>query len=140
MVETTLLDAVKQIEDRAKTSDQTLRVIKTMKVGQAVRQGDIYLVKVQKELTKQNYPLNVRQLVPGNTLGSRHCAEAPAQLFESDNTPIPGIAATALRGPIVVSPDQFTVSHPDHAHVSLPGGTYQVLFQLDFLMQQRVQD
>lgn len=134
-----ILDKVQQIEQHALNSDDQTRVVSNMKLSQAVRQGDVYLVKIEKDVSGLK-PLNGTQLVPGTTKGSRHCAESPARLFEDDGAEIKGIAPTALRGPVVDSPERFEVSHPEHAHISLPGGTYQALYQLDFKAQQRVAD
>jgi hypothetical protein len=39
---------------------------------------------------------------------------------------------TELVGPLVVSKDRFELTHPEHAHFSLPAGTYQVIYQGDW--------
>jgi hypothetical protein len=135
-----LKETISKIEQHAQlASNEKRNVGDNMKPHQAVRQGDLYLVRVEKDI-KGLKKLSGQQLVPGTTQGSRHFASAPAQLFESDNLPIKGVSETALRGPVVKSLTRFDVTHPEHAHISLPAGTYQVLYQLDFQAQRRVAD
>lgn len=134
-----LLEKIQKIEQHAEESDNAMRVVHNMKLNQAVRQGDIYLIKIDRDISALK-PMAGQKLAPGTTQGARHFADAPARLYEDDNAPIQGVIATALRGPVVSSPERFTVSHPEHAHISLPGGTYQTLYQLDFQAQRRVAD
>lgn len=114
------------------------RVVKTIDVGQVVRQGDIYVHRVAAA-HKRGRALTDRQLAVGATQGSRHVAEAPARVFEGTTAPEwcqPG----ALLGPCVVARRRLTISHPEHAHLSLPAGTYQVTHQRDARTGGRVQD
>lgn len=134
-----LVEEIQKIAQQAEQADTTTRVIHRMKLQQAVRQGDIYLVKIDRDVSKLQ-PLDTQQLIPGTSQGSRHVAEPPARLFVDDNKVLDGIAPTALRGPVVDSSERFLVTHPEHAHISLPKGTYQVLYQLDFQAQRRVAD
>jgi len=133
------LEEIKKIEQHAALANNTVRHVETIKPRQAVRQGDIYLVRIDRS-TAGLKRLDFQKLVPGTTQGSRHFTDVPAQLSEDDGKTISGISPLALRGPVVDAPERFTVSHPEHAHISLPAGTYQVLYQLDFQSQQRVAD
>jgi len=133
-----LLEAYATIETAAQKPQTEQRTVTRIKPGQAVRQGDVYLVATQG--LKVGKAIFNRQLAPGETQGSRHIAEAPAQIFESPGHPIQGIAANALLGPVVESTQPWNLAHPEHAHVSLPPGQYQVIYQLDFAAQRRVQD
>lgn len=133
-----LLEAYTSIEQAAQKPQTERRVVKAIKPGQAVRQGDIYLVATEN--LKAGKPVTSRQLAPGETQGSRHIAEAPCQIFESPGHPIKGIASNALLGPVVESTQPWNLAHPEHAHVTLPPGQYQVVYQLDFAAQRRVQD
>jgi len=133
-----ILEAFTQIEKAAEKPRTEIRKVSKIKPGQAVRQGDVYLVVV--EGVKAGAPVLNRQLAPGETQGSRHIAEAPAQIFQSPGHPLKGIASNALLGPLVESAKTWNLAHPEHAHVSLPPGQYQVVYQLDFAAQRRVQD
>jgi hypothetical protein len=133
-----LLEAYAKIEAAAEKPATETRVLKEIKPGQGVRQGDIYIVATHG--LKPGKRLTQRQLAPGETQGSRHIAEAPAQIFESPGHPIPGIQANALLGPLVEADQRWNLAHPEHAHASFPPGQYQVVYQLDFAAQRRVQD
>lgn len=133
-----LLEAYATIENAAQKPQTEQRTVTQIKPGQAVRQGDVYLVATQG--LKVGKAIFNRQLAPGETQGSRHIAEFPAQIFEGPGHPIQGIAANALLGPVVESTQPWNLAHPEHAHVSLPAGQYQVIYQLDFAAQRRVQD
>lgn len=114
------------------------RTIHSLAVGKVVRQGDIYVHRVDAKHA-HGRALTDRQLAVGVTQGSRHVAESPAKVFEGMTAPEwcqPG----ALLGPCVVSRKRFTISHPEHAHLSLPAGTWQVTHQRDARTGGGVQD
>lgn len=128
-----------QIETEAKAQAVPgVRCIDKIAIGKAVRQGDIYLHRVTATHPR-GAACKSRQLAIGETRGSRHVVEATAQVFE-------GVAAPGwcqrrtLLGPLVVAETRFLVTHPEHAHMSLPPGTYQVTHQMDARTLQRVQD
>lgn len=115
---------------------QEVRVVESMAIGKVVRQGDIYLHRVSDDhLHGAPAP---RQLVQGFTQGSRHVAEAPAQVFEGKQAP--EWAPRALVGPVIVTRNRLRVTHPEHAWVDLPVGTYQVTFQRDARTNEAVRD
>ena len=115
-----------------------VRFIKVMTIGQVVRQGDIYLHRVAAEHPRGEATQN-RQLAIGTTRGSRHVAEAPAEVYVGTTRPEYCDERTLL-GPVVVSRERIVVTHPEHAHYSLPAGTYQVTHQTDARTLARVQD
>jgi hypothetical protein len=123
-------EVLERIESNAKTSSNEPRMVRTMQVGDIVRQGDIYIERIAilpkpSEISKRGD----RQLALGNTEGSRHvCTRGPA-LYDL-------VRRTALQGPIIDAPKRFHVTHPEHAHVSLPSGTYAVTYQRDFGEEQ----
>ena len=133
----TLTEILTEIE--ATAADATTRHVHQIQVGQAVRQGDVYLVRVP-DTHPHGATLAGRQLAIGTTRGSRHVAEAPAQVFAG--TTAPQGLVNPLLGPCVVVPEgeRAIVTHPEHAHVSLPAGVYQVTHQLNPRTQQRVSD
>lgn len=107
------------------------------KVARAHRQGDIYIHAVPAA-----WPRGAEvggQLATGQSKGSRHMALAPAKCYAG--TQLPGYVQPGwFMGPMVESSERFTVSHPEHAHVSLPPGCYQTTHQMDDATRQRVQD
>lgn len=119
------------------------RFIDRMEIGEWPRQGDIYLVKI-KEVPAGCKPSPTRRLAPGTTQGSRHIAEGDCDVLVH---PQQGrINLTPCRkggnatGPVVVAHGFWTDTHPEHAHISLPPGVYQVLGQIDPTTLRRVQD
>ena len=134
----TIDEAVTTITETAKTvNTQEIRHIESMEISQVVRQGDVYLHRV-KDKHKRGAIRTSRQLAPGVTMGSRHVAEGDVTIYEGTTDP-PKTTRLEI-GPVIVALDRFTVTHPEHAHYSLPSGTYQVTYQLDPRTNQRVQD
>lgn len=141
-METQIKDAATahaEIERLAKVNAKPeVRFIEKIAVGCVVRQGDIYIHAV--EATHQRGKrLKSRQLAIGETMGSRHIAEAPASVFAGTTRPEWCDQRTFL-GPLVKSKARFVVTHPEHAHVSLPPGEYQITHQMDARTMARVQD
>lgn len=126
------------IEEKAKAlAVQDKRVVVKMDIGKVVRQGDIYLHCVPGG-HKHGNELKTRQLAMGESMGSRHIAEAPARVYEGLRAP--DWSLTDLLGPCIVSDLPFTISHPEHAHIDLPAGVYQVTHQMDARTKKRVID
>jgi hypothetical protein len=115
-----------------------VRRIEKMKEGQVVRQGDIYIHCVAED-HKRGDQVGNRQLAMGDSMGSRHVAEAPARIFRGVRVPS-WCGSNTFLGPVVVSEDRFVITHPEHAHVDLPAGTYQITHQLDARSAERVKD
>jgi hypothetical protein len=130
---------------------QAKRVIKTIKPGQMIRQGDIYLINItgQKgikvfgttEVKTENFTSEVKsnkayhQLVPGSTMGSRHQIKSDEiSLFVNPTN------ESSLVGPMIRAKGDFDLVHPEHAHFTLPAGDYLVCYQLNDKTKQRVKD
>lgn len=129
----------RQIEQQAgERVVREVRHIASIEVGRAVRQGDIYIHRVHGK-HPHGKSRKSRQLAIGETRGSRHIAEAPAQVFEASTRP-EWCGERTFLGPVIVAEERFLVTHPEHAHVSLPCGTYQVTHQTDARTLERVQD
>lgn len=133
--------AVTKVEQAAELADATTREVDAIEIGKAARQGDIYIHRVA-----DNHPRgamrkgpDARKLAIGESVNSRHIAEAPAICYEGTTLPGDCDPRTFL-GPCIVSPDRFMVTHPEHAAKSLPGGTYQVTHQMDARTLDRVAD
>jgi len=114
-----------------------VRNISKIEVGQVVRQGDIYIHRVENDHPHGKMAEN-HQLAEGNTQGSRHVADENAQVFVG--TKAPQWAERAFLGPLVKSTVAFKIVHPEHAHVNLPAGTYQITHQMDARTLERVRD
>lgn len=120
-----------------------MRTVDSIEVGQFVRQGDIYVRRIADgELRKGWTATSSRQLAPGTTQGSRHTVDESVEVLLNQN-PVERRwtrLGLAFEGPVLKSNDRFTVSHPEHADISLPGGCYEVLYQSDFASQRRAKD
>jgi hypothetical protein len=117
---------------------QTVRFSEAASVGDAHRQGDLYLVVI--ESIPKGYVLVTdptvkdRQLVPGNTQGSRHCLDSTdgVDLHRPGTWPDSGIV-----GPVLVLTKERTVLHPTHGSVVLGPGMYQCAFQREWDAEQK---
>lgn len=136
----TATQAHDRIAAKAATPDRAVRDCTRLKIGEVARQGDLYLHRVEDAHSRGKATTN-RQLALGNTQGSRHVAEAPALVFEGTTLPAWCEAGTFLGPCVVVPPGKTaTVSHPEHAHMELGEGTWQVTHQMDARSRERVQD
>lgn len=128
------------VKNAAATTQSGLR-IEAIKVGQAVRQGDIYIHCVPSNHAHGalRRGREARQLAVGQSHGARHLALFPAIVYGGTTLPSTCNERTFL-GPCVISMDRFVVAHPEHAHISLPAGAYQVTHQMDAMTLDRVRD
>jgi len=123
-----------------KKAEQTLKnqiEIKSIEIGQYVRQGDVYIRRIENITGTKK--IKNRQLAPGITKGSRHIIDDSVNLFKgfiSNNPDIPNF----IKGPQIEAKKSFTVNHPEHANFILPAGNYQVSYQNDWMRQERVRD
>lgn len=125
------------------------RFVESLNLEQYVRQGDIYLIKIN-ELPDGCKPIANRQLAPGTTQGSRHIAGDQSTVYshprqgeiEVVRKDIDGATVVGARciGPVIVQESFDSVEHPQHAHMSMPPGIYQVFGQVDPNTLKRVQD
>lgn len=113
-----------EIERAAAGADAETRFVREMAVGEHVRQGDVYVVRIDT-LPRGMTETKVRQLAPGETQGSRHIAEGDLLVYRRTDTREVAI------GPVVVARKEWRLAHPEHAHMVLPAGNFQVRFQVD---------
>lgn len=134
----TSLDAIKEASANPLGDN---RHVDEIEVGQFVRQGDVYIVRIEA-VCASNKPTANRQLAPGSTLGSRHTVDDAVEVLEPlvMMQRIESKRGLAFRGPQIKSDTRFTVSHPEHADISLPAGCYEVQFQSDWATQNRARD
>lgn len=130
--EKTAADWIAEIERAAAGSDAETRTIHRIKIGQHVRQGDLYVIRIDTPPKKCSVT-SERQLAPGSTQGSRHVAEGDVTIYRVESRDV-------AIGPIVHAPVPWRLAHPEHAHMVLPAGTYQILYQLDERTRQAVRD
>lgn len=91
--------------------------------GDRIWQGDLSLTivdAVPPDYVEIVDPTDAdRQLVPGNTQGSRHCLRSldGVRLFRPKNW-----GGESLQGPALVLEKEATIEHPTHGAVSSPAG------------------
>lgn len=132
----TATEAHGAVEKAATEPNRDLRMIEKIEIDQVVRQGDIYVQRIRKADVPKTAPYGTTQLAPGNTQGSRHIVKGSVDLRAPEK------GADALKGPYILAKERFEVTHPEHAHFSLPPGTYRVTYQRDFAQEEiaRVMD
>lgn len=119
-----------------------IRRIEKISVGKVVRQGDIYIHCVEASHASGRLTRN-RQLAIGNTQGSRHVVDIDEgdSVLVYEGTALPAwCGPRTFLGPLLESDERFVITHPEHAHVSLPKGRYQVTHQVDIRTMDRVRD
>lgn len=146
---TTTQEAIRKVKEQAPAL-QEVRAISRINVGQAIRQGDLYLIAINpkgkttfKTSDDNEITINAdhyvcegpRQLAPGKSTGSKHCINDKHVVIRKNHK-----ETNVILGDIVHADSSFTLSHPEHAHFNLPAGSYIVAYQLDFSTKQRVQD
>ena len=121
-------NALREIELSAKANDLELRFVPDdVKVGQGIRQGDVYLWRVA-EIPKNYICSKDRQIVKGTTQGSRHTVDNSVSVYwpisrtDSDDQ--------SIEGPYLQSDSRFNLQHPEHAWHSLPQGYWKVTYQV----------
>ena len=117
------------------------KIVTGIKIGDVVRQGDLYLHRVLEGHPFGEKTEN-RQLAPGTTKGSRHRVLEPAKVFIGTTLPewVTGDGSNFLIGPYIESAEEIVVIHPEHADFYLPAGNYQVTYQMDQRTRRRVLD
>ena len=135
----TAVQAWTEIEEKANANAvNSIRIVNKMEIGKFVRQGDVYVVRVE-DSHKCGIALKERQVAIGNTQGSRHIAQSPAQLFEGVAAP-PKWSERTFLGPVIKSDKEWVLDHPEHAQFQLPAGTFQICHQMDARTLERVKD
>lgn len=139
---------IAEIEENAKSfaaPTPELRMVRTIEVGEHVRQGDCLIERLTRVPKVFSVRTTNRQLAPGTTQGSRHVLgvaktdwlgewSQPDQLPHEHEVwilPKAEQEKQPLVGPVIVITGRCVVTHPEHAHVSLPSGTYGVTYERD---------
>lgn len=134
--------AITLIEGIAATPDATERDATDLKIGEGIRQGDIYVIRVDgRRLAKRKVQaLTERNLAQNTGTGHGHIAEGNLLTYPSLEGPIPGVKPDALRGLSIRANEEWLLKHDEHCSFKLPAGYFQVLFQLDWETRKRVED
>lgn len=116
-------------------------------IGDGVWQGDLgieIVSAVPKDYAEIKNPRDMdRQLVPGNTQGSRHCLRSldGVRIFKPKGWGV----GESLRGPALVLAKEATIEHPTHGDVTIPAGftilcRYQRVWDQEQRAERRSQD
>ncbi len=130
-------------------NDETA-IVGTMSLGDVVRHGDLYVIAVGSIPTGAK-PTKDRQLVPGDTQGSRHTLLGECSVFTVDADQVMealykvyGHKLTLfpqLIGPMFRCVQLVELDHPEHGNRILPAGCYATVYQRVFADEiRRVQD
>jgi len=136
--------SLSDIHQFAKEAKNDVRVIDKIEVGQAVRQGDVYVSKIA-DFDKKEYEIsNDFKLAPGNTPGSRHYVDTSVKVWKRKNSNSDLVAKNEVGcicyGPVIEAEKSFKVTHPEHADFYMPAGVYQISYQVDPVQMRRVLD
>lgn len=98
----------------------------SLAVGDIHWQGDLGILKIESvPADRERMDVPDGQLAEGQTRGSRHVVRqdhmAHVEFFKSDSH--------SLNGPVMVAKAPTEITHPDHGHVTVPPGVYQIRFQ-----------
>jgi len=134
--------ATRQIQEAAKHLPE-VRVITAMKIGEVVRQGDIYIERVP-DIASKGKAVKSRQLAPGTTKGSRHIVDESPSVTLWESKPRLDNKAAFQVGPAIEAKGDFSITHPEHAWIKFVVGKetrfFQVWFQSDYARKERAQD
>ena len=126
-------------EDVKRLTIEGLRICRNMQIGQVVRQGDIYIHKVD-----DNHPHGKKtknyQLAIGTNLGSRHIADESFEVYEGTTLPDYVNSKHFLGQLIKGTKDSSMITHPEHGNICVGKGTFQITHQMDIRTLQRVRD
>lgn len=125
------------VERSAREVMETIRPQDTERIGSpsqgdAVRQGDVYLVCLGDDFkAPEGYTeIEERQLAPGETQGSRHILDGDVTVWAQNPVrSLPNVPNKikelhdALIGPSFRCNTDSTVTHPEHGDKILPAGT-----------------
>lgn len=129
-----IMEKIEEIQSvSAKVNHKETRVIREIPVGKAVRQGDLYVRRIDKVPSNYTVETHKLQLVSGSTKGAQHFVEkTPSmKLFVDPSN------KDALAGPCIISREEVHIRHPEHANFKLPAGIYQITYQRDFAYEER---
>ena len=127
--------AFRSVQQRAEKikSDGVQRFPDAASVGDAVRQGDLYITRMAAIPSGcVLVPDHPAQLAEGASQGSRHVLDAleGVEVFRR-------VDEDALQGPLLRISVERTVTHPEHGDWVLPAGCYEITYQRQFADELR---
>ena len=144
------IERLQQHENSNVEPGQPLTFSEAATAGDMIAQGDLYLMlvdSVPEGFAKSDTQHDIeRQLVPGNTVGAKHCL-----------TTLDGVSIyyptgwhrspeyDSATGPVVVCSKETTITHPTHGAVTVPAGRivacgYQRVYDAEQRRERRAQD
>lgn len=136
------VETIRKIQQSARHMPE-VRVVPAMKVGQVVRQGDIYIERVSA-IEGKGKAVQSRQLAPGSSKGSRHIVAESDAVTLWESKPSLKSKAPFQIGAAIEAAGDVVVTHPEHAWIKILGDKvkrfYQVWFQADFARKERAKD
>jgi hypothetical protein len=143
-----------KLEAAAADSKQEPRDCRAIKIGQHSRQGDCYVHPIKKRPASWDIETTdqTRQVAVGQGEGSNHCASGKVRVFWPKNAqeaakecpiklfPNEEAARRVCLGPVIEADEEWTLTHPKHAHHEYPAGLYLVTYQLDRRTMRQVRD
>ena len=135
-VQASVVEMRESVEGSTAADTKTLNAA-DLKLGNVVRQGDIYLTLIS-DLPEGKASIDM-QLAPGESQGSRHILKGDVSIVEVKS--FKNVNA-ALIGPAFKCNSAVEVTHPEHGNVILPEGTiWQTTYQQSYADEvRRVQD
>lgn len=137
---------MKQITEAAEDIKNDAPAGVALAVGDVLRQGDLYVVRVH-ELPARKTKRKNRQLADGDTQGSRHVLRGKCGLFDVRAGDVDALLKKADRrfdvrdyqvGPAFETTEAITIEHPEHGHRTLTEpGCYISIFQRSLTADER---
>jgi hypothetical protein len=132
------MEAIRLITSRAEEirTDGPQRFPEAASVGDCVRQGDIYITKL--EVVEGKRAKVQPQLAPGTTKGSRHILSHTCLHGIDDSAAVESRVdyfvrdVDALTGPVIRVKEEVIVTHPEHGDWILGKGIYGITYQRAF--------
>ena len=153
-----VFEAVQAVERAAETPNPEIREVTEMKIGQSIRNGDFFLVKIKgtrlnkrKDSALATLDLGgdvenpTRHLIVGNDVQLLPALPlAGFKVLDVDGETLREVTelttTTPILGPVIVAKSDFRVTHPEHAELRMPAGYYQIVRQVDIVTRQVLED
>lgn len=119
---------------------------RALEVGEGVAQGDLNIIIVEsipKHYHRVDRPTQQdRQLVPGNTIGAKHCLDSleGVEIYRPEQW-----SDESLDGPCLIVHQERSILHPIHGTVTIPAGMtvgcfYQREWDKELAKERRARD
>jgi len=129
----TATEVYKKVKETAEThKNDSVQDCTKMKVNQIARQGDLYIQKTGNVTGLKEKTVTTNQLVPGQTMGSRHCLDSlqGIKFYTSSRS-------SALMGDTLEATRAFQVNHPEHGDIKFSAGCYRIGYQKDHAAEEK---